>query len=91
MDERKLQASQADSEQKGFDLNEYMAFELRRGNETPAEPDQLNFEVLMAEVKVDQLSLKLKFENPTMVSIGLEQDEVVGTVIDESFFASENS
>lgn len=68
-----------------------MAFELRRGDETSAEPSQLGFEVLIDELADDKLYFKLRFENPTMVSIGLINDVVVGTILDETFFCSEES
>lgn len=66
-----------------------MTFELRRGDESSAEPDQLKFEALVESLEGDRLYFKMRFENPTMVSIGLVKDVVVGTILDESFFCSE--
>ena len=68
-----------------------MAFELRRGDEDSADPSQLGFDVLIDELADDKLYFKLRFENPTLVSQGLINDEVIGIILDETFFCSEDS
>ena len=51
----------------------------------------LDFYVAIDKVEGDRLYFKIKFENPSMVSIGSKKDMVVGTIIDEDFFCSSNS
>jgi len=45
----------------------------------------------MEGIQGDDLNLKMKFENPTKVSLGSKPDVVVATVVDESFFSSNES
>ena len=51
----------------------------------------LDFYVAIDKVEGDRLYFKIKFENPSMVSIGSKKDMVVGTILDEDFFCSSNS
>ena len=55
---RQLEDSQDDT---GFDLSQYIAFELRRGDEDSAEPELLDFEVFVDNLEGDKLFFKLKF------------------------------
>ena len=75
----------------GFDLSQYIAFELRRGDESSGEPEKLAFDVSIDDLEGDKLYFKLKFENPTLVSTGLIKDVMVGTILDETFFCSDDS
>ena len=72
-------------------MNKYIAFEIRRGDEDSAKPINLKFEVLVKDIEGDKLKFKLRFENPTMVSQGSYSDILVATILDESFFCSEDS
>ena len=51
----------------------------------------LGFYVAIDKVEGDRLFFKIRFDNPTMVSIGSKKDMVIGTIIDEDFFCSSNS
>ena len=44
--------------------------------------------MIIDELAGDKLYFKLRFENPTMVSIGTKSDVMVATILDESFFCS---
>lgn len=85
--QRKLAAE----EQIGFDLSQYMAFELRRGDEDSADPKDLKFEVLIDALEGDNLKFKMRFDKPQMVSKGSVQDEIIGTIINSDFFSSSTS
>ena len=54
----------AEETQIGFDLSQYMAFDLRRGDEDSAPAAELNFEVLIDSLEGDNLNFKMKFDNP---------------------------
>ena len=75
----------------GFDLGNYLTFELRRGEEDSAPAEKLDFTVFVDSVDGDKMNFKVKFENPTMVSIGSRKDELIGVILDESFFCSDDS
>ena len=75
----------------GFDLSEYIAFELYRGDEYAADSDVLSFVVTIAEIAEDRLYFKMKFDNPSSVSIGMEKDIIAAKVIDETFFSGTDS
>ena len=64
---------------------------MRRGDESSAQPKMLGFEVFINELADDKLYFKTRFEYPTMVSQGLVNDILVGTILDETFFCSEDS
>ena len=68
-----------------------MSFQLRRGDEDSATPEDLKFEVSLYKMEGDELYLKIKFENPTKVSSGSKKDMLVATVEDISFFCSADS
>jgi hypothetical protein len=46
---------------KNFDLSEYMAFELKRGDEDSAKPKFLGFNVKVARLEGSSVRFKLKF------------------------------
>ena len=68
-----------------------MSFQLRRGGEDSATPEELKFEVFVDKMERDKLYFKVKFENPTKVSNGSKKDMLVATVEDISFFCSADS
>ena len=72
-------------------MSAYISFEIRRGDEYSAPASELAFDVLIDDSAADRLNFKLRFENPTSVSIGLSNDVMIGTILDESFFCSKDS
>ena len=68
-----------------------MAFELKRGAEDSAPPEQLQFSIFVNDLDNDSLYLQTEFENPTMVSIGSKKDVIEATILDISFFCSSDS
>ena len=79
------------SDTSGFDLSEYIAFELYRGDEYAADASDLSFMVTIADIADDRLYFKMKFDNPSSVSIGMEKDIIAARVIDETFFSGTDS
>ena len=45
----------------------------------------------MEGIAEDKMKFKLRFENPTSVSIGLRNDVIIARILDESFFCSNDS
>lgn len=84
-------AETPEPEQSGFDLSQYISFELRRGDEDSAPADKLGYNVIVNSLDEDRIYLDLQFENPDQVSIGSKKDVVIGTIQDESFFSSKES
>ena len=68
-----------------------MSFQLRRGGEDSAIPEELKFDVFVDRMEGDKLYFKMKFENPNKVSTGSKKDMIVATVEDISFFCSADS
>ena len=92
LNNRKLQEADTTGEQQGgFNLDQYIVFEIRRGGEDSAEAKDLNFEVIVTDIEGDKLKFKLRFENTPMISQGAQPDVLIGTIIDESFFCSADS
>ena len=58
----------ADEVSSGFDLSNYMLFELVRGSENSSNPELLDFFVYVDYIEDDRFYFKIKFENPTAVS-----------------------
>lgn len=75
----------------GFDLSQYMAFELRRGDEDSADPKDLTFEVLIDALEGDNLKFKMRFDKPHQVSKGSVPDQIIGTIINSDFFSASDS
>lgn len=78
-------------EQAGFDLSQYMAFEMRRGDEDSAPASELGFSVVIDSLEGDSLKFKMRFDKPASVSKGSKPDVIVGTVLDADFFSSADS
>ena len=74
-----------------FNLEDYLAFELRRGDEYAAPHRDLEFDVTVQRKLHDELELKLDFKNPSMVSRGRKNDVLIVEVQDNSFFSKTNS
>lgn len=51
----------------------------------------LAFDAIVDKLDESNLYFKLKFENPLMVSIGSQKDILVGVILSESFFCSQDS
>lgn len=65
-----------------------LIFELRRGDEYSAPPDELGFTVLVSvEGEKDELKVKLEFENPEKVSIGTQPDVIIAEIKNAYFFS----
>ena len=47
--------------------------------------------VTIADIADDRLYFKMKFDNPSSVSIGMEKDIIAARVIDETFFSGTDS
>ena len=70
-----------------FNLEDYMAFELRRGDQFAADPKDLAFDVVVKRKISDELEFKINFENPYMVSTGQHNDILVCEIKDDPFFS----
>ena len=70
-----------------FNLEDYMAFELRRGDQFAADPKDLSFDVVVKRKISDELEFKIDFENPYMVSTGQHNDILVCEIKDDPFFS----
>lgn len=86
-----MQASEGEAVASGFNLGEYIAFELYRGDEYSAPASELGFEVTIDDIANDRLYFKMRFENPSSVSLGMQSDVMVATILDETFFCSTDS
>ena len=62
-------------------------FELRRGDDDSAPPEDLLFTVKVRRTESDMIDLHLDFENPEQVSIGSKKDMLVIEVADYKFFS----
>ena len=68
--ERSLQGTETEKSAIGFNLNNYMTFELRRGDEDSAQNDDLTFDVLVDRIESEMIYFRVKFDKPTAVSQG---------------------
>ena len=64
---------------------------MYRGAEDSASNEELKFKVVSTGIKNSKLGFKFEFDSPLSVSVGETQDVVIGTIVNESFFASQNS
>ena len=71
-----------------FNLSDFLKFEVLRGGEDSADIQVLNFNVSSQGVIYDELSFKIKFENPDYVSIGSMSDILTVEVVNPTFFSS---
>ena len=72
----------------GFQLSHYMQCKIERGAEDSANITLLTLNLTSAGLQGNYLMLKIKFDNPLLVSIGSRKDTLVTTIIDGSFFSS---
>ena len=73
-----------------FNLNEVVAFELRRGDEDSADAEYLSFNVGVEKLVSDELVMKLDFDHPEKVSTGSQPDFVICEIRDAYFFSQVN-
>ena len=64
-----------------------MDFKIERGAEDSADETALSFYITSAALEGNHLMLKIKFDNPLLVSIGSKKDTIVTTITDGSFFS----
>ena len=64
-----------------------IAFELRRGDEDSAPPNDLNFSVKVNDLVGSELSMKFEFEKPEKISIGSDQDVIIAEIVNADFFS----
>ena len=72
-------------------MNNFLKFEVQRRSEDSAPPEDLEFYVLSAGLENNLLKFELQFDNPGQVSIGSISDVMVTTIVDGSFFSSEEN
>ena len=77
-----------DEDDGGFQLSNYLKFEIQSGGEDSAKSEQLAFTVMSAGLENSLLMFKLDFENPLLVSMGSNKDKMIATIVDGSFFSS---
>ena len=73
-----------------FNLNEVVAFELRRGDEDSADDEYLSFKVGVDKLMSDELVIKLDFDHPEKLSTGSQPDFVICEIRDAYFFSQVN-
>ena len=74
---------------KDFELSKFLTFEIQRGAEDSADSKDLGFTVASAGLENNLLKFELLFDDPLQVSIGLQNDVLMTTIVDGSFFSSE--
>ena len=74
-----------------FSMDSFMTFKIVRGGEDSAPVEDLGFEVMSDGIDAGMLMFKLKFDHPLKISIGSEKDKMVSTIVDGSFFSSEEN
>ena len=72
-------------------MNNFLKFEVQRRSEDSAPSEDLEFYVLSAGLENNLLKFELQFDNPGQVSIGSISDVMVTTIVDGSFFSSEDN
>ena len=71
-----------------LDLSKYLTFSIERGAEDSAPIDELQFTVKVADIKDDDLSFQIVFDDPAKVSIGSSKDIMTAKSSDQAFFSS---
>ena len=72
-----------------FNLSNFLTFEIQRGAEDSADSKYLGFTIASAGLENNLLKFELIFDDPLQVSIGLQNDVLMTTIVDGSFFSSE--
>ena len=72
-------------------MNSFLTFEVQRGSEDSAKTEDLGFMVLSAGLENNLLKFEIEFDDPEQVSIGYNKDIIVTTIVDGSFFSSEQN
>ena len=62
-------------------------FELRRGDEDSAPPEELDFQVIVSNIIGDELKMRYEFKKPGMVSIGSQPDVIIAEITNANFFS----
>ena len=74
-----------------FQMSDFLLFSVLRGSEDSASIKDLGFTVLSAGLENNLLKFEIEFDDPEQVSIGYNKDIIVTTIVDGSFFSSEQN
>ena len=72
-------------------MSDFLKFSVLRGSEDSASIMDLGFTVLSAGLENNLLKFEIEFDDPEQVSIGYNKDIIVTTIVDGSFFSSEQN
>ena len=72
-----------------FSLANYLDFSIERGAEDSADPKDLDFEIMSANLDESFLVMKVQFKKPLLVSIGSKKDVMLAEVVNGQFFSTE--